>query len=153
MKELTHFINEVANTTTIVNKIVNKIKKEFQKEFGDKVILGSARANHQQLYDVYIYDMDINTLKKVNDILKKHIPIWKGFTDKEMQKKLDDKKEFFDKFNDDKSVTLDRYPVEFFRFTSRDLKMMVGESMYSLKDYIENSGIMLESFVDGQLRK
>lgn len=149
MKELTQFINEVANTTTIVNKI----KKEFQKEFGDKVILGSARANHQQLYDVYICDMDINTLKKVNDILKKHIPIWKGFTDKEMQKKLDDKKEFFDKFNDDKSVTLDRYPIEFFRFTSRDLKWVVGESMYSLKDYIENSGIMLESFVDRQLRK
>ena len=131
MKELTRFINEVANTTTIVNKI----KKEFQKEFGDKVILGSARANHQQLYDVYICDMDINTLKKVNDILKKHIPIWKGFTDKEMQKKLDDKKEFFDKFNDDKTVTLDRYPVEFFRFTSRDLRRMVGESMDSLKDY------------------
>ena len=66
MKELVQFINEAANTTAIVNKI----KKEFQKEFGDKVILGSARANHQQLYDVYICDLDINTLKKVNDILK-----------------------------------------------------------------------------------
>ena len=146
MKELAQFINEAANTTTIVNKI----KKEFKKEFGDKVTIGSGRANYQQLYDVYIYDMDINTLKKVNDILKKHITIWKGFTDDEMQKKLDDKKEFFDKHKDDKFVTLDRYPVEFFRFTSRDLKMMIGESMDSLKDYIENSGIMLESFVDGQ---
>ena len=45
MKELAQFINEAANTTTIVNKI----KKEFQKEFGDKVIIGSGRANYQQL--------------------------------------------------------------------------------------------------------
>ena len=146
MKGLIQFINEAANTTAIVNKI----KKEFQKEFGDKVTIGSGRANYQQLYDVYIYDMDINTLKKVNDILKKYLPIWKGFTDEEMQKKLDDKKEFFDKHKDDKYVSLDRYPVEFFRFTSRDLRKVLGESMDSLKDYIENSGIMLESFVDGQ---
>ena len=118
MKGLVQFINEAANTTAIVNKI----KKEFKKEFGDKVTIGSGRANYQQLYDVYIYDMDINTLKKVNDILKKHITIWKGFTDEEMQKKLDDKKEFFDKHKDDKYVSLDRYPVEFFRFTSRDLR-------------------------------
>ena len=125
MKGLVDFITEAANTTAIVNKI----KKEFQKEFGDKVTIGSGRANYQQLYDVYIYDMDINTLKKVNDILKKHITIWKGFTNEEMQKKLDDKKEFFDKYKDDKYVNLDRYPVEFFRFTSRDLKKMIGESI------------------------
>ena len=118
-------LTEAANTTAIVNKI----KKEFQKEFGNKVTIGSGRANYQQLYDVYIYDMDINTLKKVNDILKKHITIWKGFTDEEMQKKLDDKKEFFDKYKDDKSVSIDRYPVEFFRFTSRDLKKMLNEAM------------------------
>ena len=64
----------------------------------------------------------METLQKVNEILKKHIPIWKGFTDDEMKEKLKEKEEFFKKYKDDKSVTLDRYPIEFFRFTSRDLQ-------------------------------
>ena len=117
MKDLNTYINESSSST-----IVNKIKKEFENEFGKKVTIGSGRANYQQLYDVYIYDDKLETLQKVNEILKKHIPIWKGFTDDEMKEKLKEKEEFFKKYKDDKSVTLDRYPIEFFRFTSRDLK-------------------------------
>ena len=73
MKTINEYIMESSSST-----IVNKIKKEFEKEFGNKVTIGSGRANYRQLYDVYIYD--------------------------------------------DKLVTLDRYPIEFFRFTSRDLQ-------------------------------
>jgi len=107
--------------------IVNKIKKEFKEKFNDKVTIGTGKANFQQLYDVYIYDDKLETLQQVNEILKKHLPIWKGFTDDEMKKKLKDKEEFFKKHKDDKSVTLDRYPVEFFRFTSKDLRKITGE--------------------------
>ena len=107
--------------------IVNKIKKEFKEKFNDKVTIGTGKANFQQLYDVYIYDDKLETLQQVNEILKKHLPIWKGFTDDEMKKKLKDKEEFFKKHKDDNSVTLDRYPVEFFRFTSRDLRKITEE--------------------------
>ena len=117
-----YIINESKGYT-----IVNKIKKEFKEKFNDKVTIGTGKANFQQLYDVYIYDDKLETLQQVNDILKKHLPIWKGFTDDEMKKKLKDKEEFFKKHKDDKSVTLDRYPVEFFRFTSRDLRKITGE--------------------------
>ncbi len=122
MKSLNNYINESKGYT-----IVNKIKKEFKEKFNDKVTIGTGKANFQQLYDVYIYDDKLETLQQVNDILKKHLPIWKGFTDDEMKKKLKDKEEFFKKHKDDKSVTLDRYPVEFFRFTSRDLRKITGE--------------------------
>jgi len=117
-----YIINESKGYT-----IVNKIKKEFKEKFNDKVTIGTGKANFQQLYDVYIYDDKLETLQQVNDILKKHLPIWKGFTDDEMKKKLKDKEEFFKKHKDDKSVTLDKYPVEFFRFTSRDLRKITGE--------------------------
>lgn len=117
MKDLNTYINESSGSI-----IVNKIKKEFEKEFGKKVTIGSGRANYQQLYDVYIYDDKLEILQKVNEILKKHLPIWKGFTDEQMKEKLKEKEEFFKKYKDDKTVTLDRYPIEFFRFTSRDLK-------------------------------
>ena len=117
-----YIINESKGYT-----IVNKIKKEFKEKFNDKVTIGTGKANYQQLYDVYIYDDKLETLQQVNEILKKYLPIWKGFTDDEMKKKLKDKEEFFKKHKDDKSVTLDRYPVEFFRFTSRDLRKITGE--------------------------
>ena len=117
-----YIINESKGYT-----IVNKIKKEFKEKFNDKVTIGTGKANYQQLYDVYIYDDKLETLQQVNEILKKHLPIWKGFTDDEMKKKLKDKEEFFKKHKDDKSVTLDRYPVEFFRFTSRDLRKITEE--------------------------
>ena len=39
-----------------------------------------------------------------------------------IKKEFKEKEEFFKKHKDDKSVTLDRYPIEFFRFTSRDLQ-------------------------------
>jgi len=117
MKSINEYIIESSSST-----IVNKIKKEFKEKFDNKVTIGSGKANYRQLYDVYIYDDKLETLQKVNEILKKHIPIWKGFTDDEMKEKLKEKEEFFKKHKDDKSVTLDRYPVEFFRFTSRDLK-------------------------------
>lgn len=117
-----YIINESKGYT-----IVNKIKKEFKEKFNDKVTIGTGKANYQQLYDVYIYDDKLETLQQVNEILKKHLPIWKGFTDDEMKKKLKDQEEFFKKYKDDKLVTLDRYPVEFFRFTSRDLRKITGE--------------------------
>jgi len=117
MKQINEYIMESSSST-----IVNKIKKEFEKEFGKIVTIGSGKANYRQLYDVYIYDDKLETLQKVNEILKKHIPIWKGFTDEEMKNKIKEKEEFFKKHKNDKSVTLDRYPIEFFRFTSRDLQ-------------------------------
>lgn len=120
-------INEYIINESKGYAIVNKIKKEFKEKFNDKVTIGTGKANFQQLYDVYIYDDKLETLQQVNEILKKHLPIWKGFTDDEMKKKLKDKEEFFKKHKDDKSVTLDRYPVEFFRFTSRDLRKITGE--------------------------
>lgn len=102
--------------------IVNRIKKEFEKEFGKKVTIGSGKANYTQLYDVYIYDDKLETLQKVNEIVKKHIPIWKGFTDDEMKSKIKKHKEFLKEYGDESFATLDRYPIEFFRFTSRDLQ-------------------------------
>ena len=64
MKGLTQFINEAANTTAIVNKI----KKEFKKEFGDKVTIGSGRANYQQLYDVYINNINLLFLMYLSSV-------------------------------------------------------------------------------------
>lgn len=118
MKTINEYIIQESSSSTIVNKI----KKEFETEFGNKVTIGSGRANYQQLYDVYIYDDKLETLQKVNEILKKHLTIWKGFTDDEMKEKIKDHKEFLNKHKNDAYVTLDRYPIEFFRFTSRDLK-------------------------------
>ena len=117
MKSINEYIMESSSST-----IVNRIKKEFEKEFGKTVTIGSGKANYRQLYDVYIYDDKLETLQKVNEILKKHIPIWRGFTDEEMKDKIKEKEEFFKKHKDDTWVTLDRYPIEFFRFTSRDLQ-------------------------------
>ena len=122
MKNIKEFIITEASTTSFVNKI----KKDFEKEFGNKVQLASAKANFTQLYDVYIYNDDIEILKKVNDILKKHINIWKGFTDEELKNKIKDHKDFLDKYKDEKWVTPDRYPIEFFRFTSRDVKKILN---------------------------
>lgn len=122
MKNLTQYIITEASTTSFVNKI----KNEFKKEFGDTVQLASAKANFTQLYDIYIYSDDIEILKKVNEILKKHINIWKGFTDKELEDKIKDHKNFFIKYKDEKWVTPDRYPIEFFRFTSKDIRKILG---------------------------
>ena len=121
MKDLKDKIIIESSTTSFVNKI----KNEFKKEFGDTVQLASGKANFTQLYDVYIYNDDIEILKKVNDILKKHLTIWKGFTDKELEDKIKDHKEFFDKYKDEKWVTPDRYPIEFFRFTSKDIRKII----------------------------
>lgn len=117
MKSINEYITESSSST-----IVNRIKKEFEKEFGEKVTIGSGKANYRQLYDVYIYDDKLETLQKVNEILKKYIPIWKGFTDDEMKNKIKEKEEFIKKHKDENLITLDRYPIEFFRFTSRDLQ-------------------------------
>lgn len=122
MKSVTQYIITEASTTSFVNKI----KNEFKKEFGDIVQLASAKANFTQLYDVYIYEDDIEILKKVNDILKKHINIWKGFTDEELKDKIKHHKEFLDKYKDEKLVTPDRYPIEFFRFTSKDIRKIIN---------------------------
>ena len=77
------------------------LKNEFKNEFGDTVQLASGKANFTQLYDVYIYNDDIEILKKVNDILKKHINIWKGFTDEELKNKIKDHKDSLDKYKDE----------------------------------------------------
>lgn len=122
MKNFKEYIITEASTTSFINKI----KNEFKKEFGDTVQLASGKANYTQLYDVYIYDDDIEILKKVNDILKKHINIWKGFTDEELKNKIKDHKDFLDKYKDEKWVTPDRYPIEFFRFTSKDIKKILN---------------------------
>ena len=122
MKDFKEYIITEASTTSFINKI----KNEFKKEFGNTVQLASGKANFTQLYDVYIYNDDIEILKKVNDILKKHINIWKGFTDEELKNKIKDHKDFLDKYKDEKWVTPDRYPIEFFRFTSRDVKKILN---------------------------
>ncbi len=122
MKNIGQYIITEASTTSFVNKI----KNEFKKEFGDTVQLASGKANYTQLYDVYIYDDDIDILKKVNDILKKHINIWKGFSDKELEDKIKEHKDFLEKYKDEKWVTPDRYPIEFFRFTSKDIKKIIN---------------------------
>ena len=122
MKDFKEYIITEASTTSFINKI----KNEFKKEFGDTVQLASAKANFTQLYDIYIYSDDIKILKKVNEILKKHINIWKGFTDKELEDKLKEHEDFLNKHKDDPTVTPDRYPVEFFRFTSRDIRKVLG---------------------------
>ena len=122
MKSINEYIITEASTTSFVNKI----KNEFKKEFDNKVTLASAKANYTQLYDVYIYDDNIETLKKVNEILKKHLKIWKGFTEEELKDKIKKHKEFFDKHKDEKWVTPDRYPIEFFRFTSKDIRKIIN---------------------------
>ena len=122
MKSINEYIITEASTTSFVNKI----KNEFKKEFDNKVTLASAKANYTQLYDVYIYDDNIETLKKVNEILKKHLRIWKCFTEEELKDKIKKHKEFFDKHKDEKWVTPDRYPIEFFRFTSKDIRKIIN---------------------------
>lgn len=119
MKDLQTYLITEASTTSVVNKI----KAEFKKKFGNKVTLGSGKANYTQLYDVYIYEDNIETLKKVNDILKKHLTIWKGFTDEQMQEKLDKQHEFLKEYKEEWKD----YPLEFFRFTSRDIKKMLNK--------------------------
>jgi len=99
------------------SSVINKLKKEFKNKFDNKVTIGSGRANFQQLYDVYVYDDSFDTLKEVNNIIKKYIPVWKEFTDDELKKKIDEKHEFLKKH----SETLDRYPIEFCRLSSSDL--------------------------------
>lgn len=122
MKSINEYIITEASTTSFVNKI----KNEFKNEFDNKVTLASAKANYTQLYDIYIYDDNIETLKKVNEILKKHLRIWKGFTEEELKDKIKKHKEFFDKHKDEKWVTPDRYPIEFFRFTSKDIRKIIN---------------------------
>ena len=116
MKSINEYITE-----SVASIKVNKMKQEFKQKFDNKVTIGSGRANHQQLYDVYIYDDKMNTLKEVNEILKRYLKKWKGFSYKELKDKLKEKGDFFKDYQDDDLCTLDRYPVEFLRFTSRDL--------------------------------
>ena len=115
MKNIKQYINESKSSI-----IVNKLKKEFKDKFGDKVTIGSGRSNFKQLYDVYIYDDSLDTLKEVNNIIQKHIKVWKGFTDDELKKKIDEQHEFLKKH----SETLDKYPIEFYRFSSQDLNKL-----------------------------
>lgn len=112
MKNLIDYINESKSST-----IINKLKKEFKDKFDNKVTIGTGRANYEQLYDVYIYDDSLDTLKEVNDIIKKHIKVWKGFSDAELKKKIDDVHEFLKKYNE----TIDKYPIEFTRLSSKEL--------------------------------
>ena len=121
MKNINEYIMESSSST-----IVNKIKKEFEKEFEKTVTIGSGRANYRQLYDVYIYDDKLETLQKVNEILKKHIPIWKGFTDKELQDKIDEHHNFLKEYGE--KYPWKESPIEFFRFTSRDIKKIINQS-------------------------
>lgn len=111
-KDFQRSFNESKSST-----VINKLKKEFKDKFDNKVTIGSGRANFQQLYDVYVYDDSFDTLKQVNDIIKKHIKVWKEFTDDELKKKINEKHEFLKKH----SETLDRYPIEFCRLSSSDL--------------------------------
>lgn len=115
MKGIKEYIKESKSST-----IINKLKKEFKNKFDNKVTIGSGRANFQQLYDVYVYDDSFDTLKEVNDIIKKYIAAWKEFTDDELKKKIDEKHEFLKKH----SETLDRYPIEFCRLLSSDLNKL-----------------------------
>jgi len=122
MKNIKEFIITEASTTSFVNKI----KNEFKNEFDNKVTLASAKANYTQLYDVYIYDDKLETLQKVNEILKKYIPIWKGFTDKELQDKIDEHHNFLKEYGE--KYPWKESPIEFFRFTSRDIKKIINQS-------------------------
>lgn len=115
MKQLNQYIIEASTSS-----FINKIKNEFQNEFNDKVLLVSHKVSHEQLYIIHVYDNTIDTLKKVNEILKKHITVWKGYTDKELEDKLNE-------YNKDLKETGDKYPwkdmpLEFFRFSSKDIK-------------------------------
>lgn len=114
-KDFQRSFNESKSST-----VINKLKKEFKNKFDNKVTIGSGRANFQQLYDVYVYDDSFDTLKEVNDIIKKYIGVWKEFTDDELKKKIDEKHEFLKKH----SETLDRYPIEFCRLSSSDLNKL-----------------------------
>jgi len=116
MKTLNEYITESSSST-----IVNRIKKEFEKEFGKTVTIGSGKASYRQLYDVYIYDDKLETLQKVNEILKRYLTKWKGFSNKELNDKLKEQEDFFKNNKDNNLCTLDRYPIEFLRFTSKDL--------------------------------
>lgn len=114
-------INEYLITEVSASSFVNKIKKDIEKTFGNKVTMTSAKANYTQLYDIYVYDDSLDTLKKINDLLKKYLTIWKGFTEEELKKKLEDHKEWLKKY---KSPWKDS-PIEFFRFTSRDVRKII----------------------------
>ena len=114
MINIDDYITEAVNTSTFINKI----KREFKDEFANDVTLTSAKANYTQIYDVYIYDTDFNVVKKVNDILKKHLKIWKGFTDNELKNKIKEQENFLKTNNQ----SIYDYPIEFFRFTSKDIK-------------------------------
>ena len=114
-KDFQRSFNESKSST-----VINKLKKEFKNKFDNKVTIGSGRANFQQLYDVYVYDDSFDTLKEVNDIIKKYITAWKEFTDDELKKKIDEKHEFLKKH----SETIDRYPIEFCRLSSSDLNKL-----------------------------
>lgn len=115
MKNITEYINESKGSS-----IINKLKKEFKDKFGNKITIGSGRSNYEQLYDVYVYDDSLDTLKQVNDIIKKYIKVWKGFTDDELKKKINEQHEFLKKH----SETLDKYPIEFCRFSSKELNKL-----------------------------
>ena len=119
MKDLYNYLITEASTTSIINKI----KTEFKREFGDNVKIRSAKANYTQLYDVDIYKDNIETLKRVNNILKKHLTFWKGFSDEEMQEKIDNQHDFLKRHNEE----LQRYPIEFCRFTSKDITKMLNK--------------------------
>lgn len=121
MKNLNQYLITEASTTSFVNKI----KNEFKKEFGDTVTLTSAKANYTQLYDIYVYDDKIETLKKINDILKKHLKLWKGFTDEELQNKIDEHNKFLKEYGE--KYPWKDMPIEFFRFTSRDVKKILNQ--------------------------
>ena len=112
MKNLIDYINESKSST-----IINKLKKEFKDKFDNKVTIGTGRVNYEQLYDVYIYDDSLDTLKEVNNIIKKHIKVWKGFSDAELKEKIDEKHKFIKKYG----ITLDKYPIECIRLSSKEL--------------------------------
>lgn len=115
MKSITEYIFESTSSS-----IINKIKKEFKTKFDNKVTIGSGKTNYEQLYDVYVYDDSLDLLKEVNDIIKKHISVWKEFSDDELKKKIDDHSKFLQNYNE----TLDNYPIEFTRFSSRELNKL-----------------------------
>ena len=112
MKTLKNYIIESKSST-----LINKLKKEFKDKFDNKVTIGTGRANYTQVYDIYVYDDSLDTLKEVNNIIKKSIKIWKEFSDDELKKKIEEKHEFLKKYNE----TLDKYPIEFTRLTSKEL--------------------------------
>jgi len=115
MKDIITKINEGINTSFIIKKI----ESEFENEFGNDVTLGKGRVNNQMMYDVYVYTTSIDILKKVNEILKKYLaPKFEGFTDDELNKKINDKEEFLKEHN----KTIKDFPIEFGRFDSKGLK-------------------------------